>query len=71
MSTLLLLIVILKGICIYFCWRSISLAKKNTIKNPETKTSNELQDLENRLAKLVDQNENLSKELQGIKKQSS
>ncbi|MCT8137729.1 hypothetical protein H1D32_08130 [Anaerobacillus sp. CMMVII] len=67
MSAFLLLIVILKGICLYFCWRSISAAKKSKCQN-DSKTSNELHDLENRLAKLIEQNNQLTKELHGIKK---
>lgn len=68
MSIFLLLIVILKGICLYYCWKSISTAKKNTIQNAKDQSTNEeLQDLENKLETLIEQNEKLSKELRGLK----
>lgn len=68
MSIILLLIVILKGICLYYCWKSISTTKKNTIQNEKDQSSNkEFQDLENRLSTLIEQNEKLSKELRGLK----
>ncbi|OIJ18926.1 hypothetical protein BKP45_15385 [Anaerobacillus alkalidiazotrophicus] len=72
MNTFLLLIVLMKGICLFFCWKAISVAKKNT-DNPKSNIEDiEVKELEKRMATVIEQNQRLTKELQGLKnKQSS
>ncbi|UTW69364.1 hypothetical protein KHA80_21340 [Anaerobacillus sp. HL2] len=67
MTTLLLILVALKGICLFFCWRSMSIIMKNKEKHIDISDA-EVQELENKLTKLVKQNEQLSTELQSLKK---
>ncbi len=71
MTTILILIVILKGICLYFCWRSISLAQKKKEENPTEISNNDLRDVETSLDTLIKQNEHLTKEIQRLKSKSS
>lgn len=62
----------MKGICLFFCWKAISVAKKNT-DNPKSNIEDiEVKELEKRMATVIEQNQRLTKELQGLKnKQSS
>ena len=67
MSTFLITIIALKAICLIVCWRAVVIAN-NRSKPP---SSSELDNLENRMGKLLEENEKLSKQLQAIKEKKS
>lgn len=68
-DTLLLLFVIMKAICLFFCWKAITVARKKTTSNTD---DIEMKELEKRMATVIGQNQKLTKELQGLKnKQTS
>ncbi len=66
MSTFLVILITLKAICLIFCWKAIVIANKRT-----APPSSEIDDLQQRMSKLVKENENLSKQLQAIKEKKS
>ncbi|MFA9557938.1 hypothetical protein ACERII_11580 [Evansella sp. AB-rgal1] len=62
---LLLAIIALKGVCLFFCWKAISVSSKQ--KN--TRLSKEQSEiLTQRMNKALDQNQELQKQLQTLKK---
>ncbi|MDQ0256360.1 hypothetical protein J2S74_003780 [Evansella vedderi] len=69
---LLLAIIALKGICLFFCWKAISVSKKNkqgSHKN-NSLSEEEVEIINERMNKAIEQNQLLQRELQALKKYS-
>ncbi|MBM4761369.1 hypothetical protein [Bacillus sp. B15-48] len=67
---LLLAIIALKGVCLFFCWKAISVSTKNN-KGSQNNTSlpdEETEMLNERMNRAIVQNQQLQKELQALKK---
>lgn len=62
MENLLLFVILLKGVCLFFCWKAVVMAR-----NQNSKKINELPDLEKRLEALIEQNKILTETLNEIK----
>jgi hypothetical protein len=79
MNTLLLVLIGAKAICLFICWKGISMANKQNKKGNEhaTKDTNhaalqgsqeELHSLQQRMNNLMEQNEKVRKEISTMKK---
>lgn len=68
MNTFLIVLIAFKLICLFFCWKAMSMAKKEKQKNTKLVEKNDdIQIAQNKLTELMEQNQKLSKAIEELK----
>ncbi|WP_227935950.1 hypothetical protein [Alkalihalobacillus deserti] len=74
MNTFLIVLIAFKLVCLFFCWKAMSMAKKEKQKKSYTNQVEKTDDIkiaQNKITELMEQNQKLSKVIEEMKESSN